>query len=159
MVVHTTEANLKLAFLYGHVDEDGRESADRNLHIRVMLLHEFYNALEYLTLCLIHALHLSFAELSLLLALVHIGIHHVGSTEEVEDVGMCLRFIAEHIQGILKQRVCNLLPPWLSLALQFLLGFRCLVFNRLQFLFLLSHVLAIERRGCYDTLDTVEMPL
>lgn len=159
MVVHATEANLKLALLYGHVDEDGRESADRNLHVRVMLLQEFYNALEYLTLCLIHALHLSLAELSLLLALVHIGIHYVGGTKEMEDVGMCLGIIAEHIQGILKQRACNLLPPWLSLALQFLLGFRSVVLNRLQFLFLLSHVLAIERRVSYDTLDTVEMPL
>ena len=123
MVVHAAEANLKLALLYGHVDENGRESADRNLHVRIMLLHEFYNALEYLILCLIHAPHLSLAELSFLLALVHVCIHHIGSTEEMEDAGMCLGLIAEHIQGILEQRACNLLPPWQSLVLQFLLGY------------------------------------
>ena len=104
MTAHAAEADLKLALLYGHVDEYGRESADRDMHIRILFFREFYNAPEYLTLCLIHALHLSLAELSLLLALVHIGIHHVGGTKEMKDVGMCLGLIAEHIQGILKTK-------------------------------------------------------
>lgn len=96
-----------------------------------------------------------------MVALVHIGIHHIGSTQEMEDVGMGLRLISKDVQCVFEESTGNSLIPRYALYCFALLVL--FVFILFEYFLLFLHVDAIERRENSRTsilyLNISELPL
>ena len=94
---HTPETQLKPMLLHLHVNKHGRKRTHRDCDMRVMLLSQADYAVENLTLCLKHTVHILQGIVYAAVAPVDIGVYHVCSAKEMKDVGMSLRLVAKHI--------------------------------------------------------------
>lgn len=156
---HAPETNLEVHLLDLHVDEDGRERADGDAYMLVVLFGQTDEAFEDLLFSLEHTVNLLHGEgARIVVALIDIGVNHVGGAEEMENVSMRLRSVAQHIEGILKECARDLLIPRLPcchVLFGILSGGE---FLALQFLLMLFSVLNVERRIGYHALNAVKVP-
>ena len=109
--IHATETKLIVSLLDRYFDINGRQVVDSDCDILVALLGHGYDTLHDLRFSLIHASHLMMTERSLALAVIDVGVDHIGGTKEMKHIGMCRRRIAKHIEGILEKRAGYLVPP------------------------------------------------
>ena len=151
LTCHATETDLKIMFLHTHVDENGGHRIDGERHIGIFLFCQPNQTFEDLLLGLEHTVHLFHRERALVVALVHVCVHHIGRTQEMEDVGMGLRLVSKDVQCIFEECSGNFLKPRQALL--------CLVFLVLFVFLLFLHVATVERRiGCHP-FDAVEVPV
>ena len=85
---HASETDLEIMFLNFHIDEDGWKRTDKDSHVRIMLLCQSDQAFKNLLFGLEHAVYLLNGKVDIMVAIIDVGIDHVGGTEEMEYVSM-----------------------------------------------------------------------
>ena len=99
---HAPETDWEIVFLHLHVDKYGGKGVDRDGHIRVVLFCEPDQTFENLLFGLEHSVDLFRGEVDAVIAVIDVRVHHIGGTEEMEDVCMRLRFVSQHIERVFK---------------------------------------------------------
>ena len=99
---HAPETDLEIVFLHLHVDKYGGKGVDCDGHIGVVFFSEPNQTFENLLFGLEHSVDLFRGEVDAVIAVIDVRVHHIGGTEEMEDVGMRLRFVSQHIERVFK---------------------------------------------------------
>ena len=99
---HTSETDLEIIFLNLHVDKYGRKRTDRDYNVGIVFFCQSDQTFEDLLFGLEHTVYLLEGEICAMVTMVYIGIDHIRSTEEMEDVRVRFRFITQHVERVLK---------------------------------------------------------